>query len=82
MRDAGRARYEKDPEMKRARNDDADPGSKRDAERARWYQKGPGSKRVGEHKRYLDHAETRRAVKSLHGSDLNTASHVLDNKKS
>ena len=46
-------------------NNDADPGSKRDAERARWYQKGPGSKRVGEHKRYLDHAETRRAIKRL-----------------
>ena len=52
MRDAGQARYEKDPEMKRARKDDADPGSKRDAERAWWYQKGPESKRVGEHKRY------------------------------
>ena len=63
MRDTGRAQYEKDPEMKRARKDDADPGSKRDAERARWYQKGPESKRVGEHKRYLDHTETRRAVK-------------------
>jgi hypothetical protein len=50
--------YEKDPETKRARKDDADPGLKRDAESAR-YQKGPESKRVGEHKRYLDHAETR-----------------------
>ena len=63
MRDAGQARYEKDREMKRARKDDADPGSKRDAERARWYQKSPESKRVGEHKCYLDHTETRRAVK-------------------
>ena len=32
MQDVGRARYEKDPETKRARKYDADPGSKRDPE--------------------------------------------------
>ena len=71
-RDAELARYEKDPETKRAKK-----RAKCDAD--------PGSKLFGERKRYLVHAEARRAVKRAKysaWSDVNTASQVLKNKKS